>query len=279
MVKVREYIKLTRPINGLMTAISAVLGLWLVSGGVAAVDVFCLVLASFTAVSFGNVINDLHDITTDRISHPRRPLASGTIRPASALLFAIVLAALSMTAGFTLSTAHGIGSLVPLIVLTIYARYLKATPLIGNIIVSLMVGYAILFGALNSPLVYQLYAPAGCACVLNLAREIVKDLQDKEGDTAAGLRTSAAIPLPFLRIGIVVTTVVYGVLFLVPWMTGHFHLMYLMICLCVAAPLHGFWLYLYLGRSWESKISGISRLIKLEMLAGLAALALDRLVY
>jgi geranylgeranylglycerol-phosphate geranylgeranyltransferase len=267
---------MTRPVNGLMAGLSVMLGFWLAQAPRSLMALVLLVVAAFASVSFGNVVNDLHDIATDRISHPERPLATGAIRPAQAWLFALLLTALALLCGFAASVAHGVGTLIPIALLALYARFLKGTPLTGNILVSLLVGYALLFGALRAPLFAQLLAPAGCAFLLNFCREIVKDLQDEAGDRQAGIVTSAALSPALLRGLIAGLGVLYLVLLPVPYLSGAFHAVYLGIALALI-PLHVVWTARLFRPDWRDRLGRVSGLIKLEMLGGLIALAADRL--
>jgi len=67
-------IKIVRPGNALMTGAAVLLGSWLARSAAPLVSLFLLVAAAMSAVGFGNVINDIVDIETDRVSHPDRPL-------------------------------------------------------------------------------------------------------------------------------------------------------------------------------------------------------------
>ncbi|MDD5675563.1 MAG: hypothetical protein PHC61_15440, partial [Chitinivibrionales bacterium] len=63
-----------------------------------------------------------------------------------------------------------------------------------------------------------------------------------------------------------------------PYWLGHFHGVYLIVCLAAALPLHALWLRRFLRRASKPEYSLVSLLIKCEMSAGLIALALDMLL-
>jgi 4-hydroxybenzoate polyprenyltransferase len=86
-----------------------------------------------------------------------------------------------------------------LIVLTFYSLFLKGIPLIGNIVVASLVAYSILFGAINADGFKTLIIPALLAFLLNLSREIIKDIQDEKGDRATQVFTSAKLPSLLLK--------------------------------------------------------------------------------
>jgi geranylgeranylglycerol-phosphate geranylgeranyltransferase len=226
---------------------------------------------------FGNVVNDFADIKTDGISHPDRPLSRKEISPRQALIFAGMLALASLVCSFMVSAVHGIGVVVPLFMLGIYAAFLKGTPLAGNVLVSILVAYGIIFGGLTSDGSYRLYIPALLAFLLNLPREIVKDIQDMPGDTAAGITTSASLPAKVLRIIILSCSIVYAILVFMPFFLHQFGTLYAVLCLVAVIPLHVYWFVLFAKPDWQEKSRTISLLIKNEMLCGLCALALDQL--
>ncbi|HMD67658.1 MAG TPA: UbiA family prenyltransferase [Chitinivibrionales bacterium] len=269
------FVRILRPVNLLMLALGVALGFWLAfaPGGLTALGL--LALAAAAAAGFGNVVNDIADIATDRVSHPGRPLASGAMSKNAAIVYATVLAAASAAAAFAVSIPHGAGVVVPLCLLLAYALFFKATPLAGNVLVSLLVAYGIVFGGLLGPGLHRLIAPAVLAFLLNLPREIVKDIQDRQGDAAAGYVTSAALPRRVLTAVIAVCGLLYAVLVTVPFLSRDFGMLYAAICLATVVPLHVRWSLLFYKSDWEKSAARISSLIKYEMLCGLAALALD----
>jgi geranylgeranylglycerol-phosphate geranylgeranyltransferase len=261
-----------------MAAATVGLGFWIGRSAVTLSALAALCIAAAAATAFGNVVNDMRDVPTDRISHPLRPLPRGEIGMRAAGLFALALAFLSAGVAACVSTTHLVATLVPLALLLLYARFLKATPLAGNIVVSLLVAYPLLYGGLLAPAFHRLLVPALAAFLANTLREIVKDLQDEPGDRSAGMVTTAA--LPRRAIGGLVTFI--SILFLatlpLPVLLGQFGLPYALVCLGVIAPLHGFWLTTWFGRRRSSKLPLLSALLKGELALGLVAMAGDRLL-
>ncbi len=77
-------------------------------------------------------------------------------------------------------------------VLYLYAYKLKATPLIGNLAVGFMTGFGFVFGGftINNPDIVMTSIFLGFfAFVMTTAREIIKDIEDVEGDKKDGART------------------------------------------------------------------------------------------
>ncbi len=276
MRKLLPYFKILRPGNAFMTATAVALGFWLSGSLAPPLSIVSLVLAAICSVGFGNIINDILDIKSDRISHPNRPLPKNEISITTAILMVLFLGVFSIIIAFLVSTIHGIGTVAPIALLTVYAFFLKGTPLAGNFIVSLLVGYAIVFGGLTAPFCSRLIIPASLAFLLNSAREIVKDFQDEPGDQATGIATTAALPKALLKSIVLGVSITYMLLLFIPYFLGQFGFVYCIASAIIALPLHFYWSSLVLRQHWEKSLATISFFIKMEMLAGLLALTADQ---
>jgi geranylgeranylglycerol-phosphate geranylgeranyltransferase len=278
MKTVKVYLKLLRISNALIAAVTVALGFWLSESSYSSWKLALLMIATICATGFGNVINDIQDIDSDRISHPDRPLPLGDLSINNAKIFSVILILISLICGFMVSITHGLATLIPLILLILYALYLKGTPLAGNIIVALLVAYSILYGALNAPGFSSMIYPALFAFLLNISREIIKDIQDEAGDKASGVITSAILPHNLLRGMIYGFSILYLLLLILPYYNKSFGLHYLLICLAIIFPIHFYRSFLIMSKSWKSKLSTISMLFKIEMICGLAAISIDKII-
>ena len=189
------YIEILRPGNALMGAISIVL--------VALIDktftipVILAMIAVFFETAAGNVINDYFDYNIDLINKPERPIPSGRISLKNGRNYGYLLFLSGTICGFLISyiTNNWIPFAIVLladIVLYLYAYKLKSTPLIGNLTVGFMTGFGFVFGgfSINNPGIIMTSIYLGFfAFVMTTAREIVKDIEDMEGDKADGART------------------------------------------------------------------------------------------
>jgi geranylgeranylglycerol-phosphate geranylgeranyltransferase len=271
------YIRIARINNVLMTGCAVALGFWLSRSALPVTGLFLLIIAGCFAVSFGNIINDLHDVPSDRISHSKRPLPRNELSLREAGIFAFFCAFVAMESAFFVSMTCAAATLVPLILLFFYTRFLKKVPLAGNIVVSLLVGYSIIFGALGAPGLKILVIPGVLAFLLNLAREIIKDFQDEPGDRAAGIATTASLPVSMTRAVVYSAGGACFLLLFLPWQLRHFGNVYAGVCAAVVLPVQIIWFAVFSKKEWQRKLSLISLLLKIEMAAGLAALAADRL--
>ncbi len=140
--------------------------------------------------SAGNIINDYFDVEIDKINKPDRPIPSGRISRSDALmlsfaLFMIGLGLAKYVNVYCLALA-GLNS----VLLIIYGRYSKKMFIISNLIVSYLVASIFIFGALSvinmadfGSMGLRLVALlSSCAFLITLSREIVKDVEDIEGD-------------------------------------------------------------------------------------------------
>jgi geranylgeranylglycerol-phosphate geranylgeranyltransferase len=187
-------IRLIRPLNFVMFWIGVAVGAILVAG----LEVFQEELLGRTLLAMGsaaciggaaNAINDYFDIEIDRINRPDRPLPSGLISKHTALVLWGLLSVLGIGLSFLLSFNHVVLALGSVILLYIYSATLKRQGLIGNLVVSLIVGMALIYGgmAVGSPSAAGIGAVF--AFVTTLVREWIKDLADMTGDNQAGART------------------------------------------------------------------------------------------
>ena len=269
MKKIKALIDMIRPINAVMTAIGVVIGN-LFTGSLSTVSVVAQVVAAIAAVGFGNVINDINDIETDRVAHPKRALPSGIISVRGALNYACFLGIVALVAGRVASVAHLYGVFVPLFLLIVYAIKLKGTPILGNVVVSLLVAYPLLFGAIGVNL-SAVALPAILAFITNLIREIVKDIIDYPGDSRAGIVTTASLD----------SRVIYGFLnfliatsfiaLILPLTSNLFRLFYPIGTALVVIPLMRKGVRLYRDR----ELITFAQNLKMQLLAGLLLIGVE----
>ena len=152
---------------------------------------FWAALAAMALTAAGNAHNDWSDGDKDRINRPDRPLPSGTISRSSLMLLAGSLFAAGALALIPLSQAHAVLFGLNAASLVLYNMWGSRRPLVGNLLVALLVGSTLVFGGLESGINERVVVAAAFAAAATLAREMVKDVQDIEGDRAAGARTIA----------------------------------------------------------------------------------------
>ncbi len=277
VLNIVPYIKIIRCPNALMAGLTTFLGFWLSDSSLPLSSVFLLIIATICSTGFGNTINDIYDIDSDRINHPGRPLPQGIISVRSAWIYSLLLLICAMVCSFSVSSLHGFATVLPLLLLIIYALFLKATPIAGNLLVATLVAYTILYGALGAVGFPRLIFPASMAFLLNFSREIIKDLQDSKGDQDSGVITSAILSIRTLKTIIFICSMICLSLLFITISMKLFGNLYTIIGLSAILPLHVYRTVLIYRKGIEKRFAQISTLFKLEMLIGLVALATDKI--
>lgn len=276
------YLELARPLNGIIAFISAWLGGMFASQGkmenIIDIRLLLVSVAAFALLSAGNAVNDYCDYNIDRINRPKRPIPSGRIRRVNALLFAIALIVIGVWLGTLINRkATGFAILVS-VALVSYAFWLKRTPFVGNVVVSGLTGLTFIAGGIAIDSVQGTFVPAIFAFLFTTAREIVKDLEDTEGDLKNGVKTLAT-----LNSRIAVWTAISFMAFVIlfsptPYLFGWYSWHYLILVLIgVDLVLIGLAIRLCQDASRESCAS-IQQWMKWDIFVGLGAIYLGTLL-
>ncbi len=186
----RDYIALLRPFNAAI-AFVGILAAGFMAAGAFRVEL-PLILAAFAGTSIGmagNMHNDVCDIAIDRINKPRRVLAAGRINARSVTLLSAIFAALGGILSLFISPTATAIALVSIVLLYVYNTALKHIALVGNVVVGAVTGAAFLYGAEAMGNMAAGIVPGMFAFLVNVGREIIKDVEDMKGDATAGART------------------------------------------------------------------------------------------
>jgi geranylgeranylglycerol-phosphate geranylgeranyltransferase len=202
-----SWASLFRAGNSVSGVFGVLLGSILASRGIPSGDYAIITaLHSISVMTFmfsWNALNDYMDIEIDKTNRPDRPLPSGAIPLESARrgiqITGIISAISLMLAGYVYSTgSSGVWDWIPSLVIWSFALVLlfnyesssrfsykmKDKGLPGNIAISLSVGLVIIFGAasVSEPLDDRSWVAFLIGFLYNLSREIVKDIEDIDGD-------------------------------------------------------------------------------------------------
>ncbi len=258
------YIEIIRPGNAIMSAIVIIL--------VAIIDrsfnlpIFLAMLAVFFETAAGNVINDYFDYHIDLINKPERPIPSGRISLKNGKNYGYLLFILGTICGFLISylTNNWIPFLIVLladVVLYLYAYKLKSTPLIGNLAVGFMTGFGFVFGGFTlnheSIIITSIFL-GFFAFVMTTARELVKDIEDMEGDKLEGAKT-----LPILY-GEKITSILAFILIIIDCA-------YYLIVIAIAVLLFLYSAFLIIKNQDKTTAAKVSKYLKIGMLIAFVA--------
>lgn len=181
-----SYLAILRPLNCIMSAIAVFVGGLLVADFFTLITAPIIYVAMFTALVItgaGNVINDYYDVDSDKVNTRGRPIASGKMSRKNGLYYAVFLFLIGIVSTVLVNNIYLFTiAVINSALLILYSYNLQNKILLGNIVVSYLVGSTFLFGGaafgnLVLPLLLMLLA-----MLANISREIVKDLEDLEGD-------------------------------------------------------------------------------------------------
>ena len=236
-----------------------------------------LTFAILTVVGYNaaaNSLNDFIDLKIDQVNRPNRPLTTGLVKRNTALIFSVLLfVGGSVTALFLSKLAAMIAILIVLPLIISYNLKLKQLPLVGNIVIALILGLTFVFSGAVFGNIKPMIIPCFLAFGLTLVRELVKDIEDMEGDRLAGLTTFPIIA-GFNRAGKLTAlfAVMIGVGALIPYMMGIYSFWYLVfLVLGVETPLVT--LVVLLMKSPEKlNFSLASKVLKISTILGIVAI-------
>ena len=276
--KIFAYIKITRPLNVLITFLVVVVAILISQNE--RTDLCTILLASIAAslvAAAGNIVNDIYDIESDKISHPNRVLVLGKLNKTEVKLEYLILNFISAIISINLSQTLFAIVFISALLLFIYSAYLKKIPLIGNIVIALLTGLAFIYGGFTSGNPVAAIVPAVFAFLINLIREIVKDIQDIEGDTKAGVIT---FPIKFgfkkSKILILIITISLILYTLYPFITELYKIEYFVVVMVFVNPLLILSLKFLFDSKKENNLSVVSNMLKLNMVLGLIAIYLGK---
>ncbi len=255
---------------------------------------FILVLASVCVAGAGYIINDYFDVNIDLVNKSSKVIIDKFIKRR----WAIVLHAVLSFAGLVLSMYVGWrlqNILIPLFnflaifILLFYSSTFKKKLLIGNILISLLTAWVILVMTLAeyrfrlSPhdIVWQRllklsFIYAGFAFIISLVREVVKDMEDREGDVKYGCTTMPivwGIPVSKVFAGVwivVLTGLVMAMQIYVIQLGWWFSALYSIVTIVI--PLIWVLRKLYEANT-PKQFHQLSSVIKIIMLAGIISMA------
>ncbi len=255
-----------------------------------------LVMSTVLLTAAGYVINDYFDTKTDKLNRPDRVIVGRSISRRAAMTIHLFFNGVGVLLGFYLSWSIGmffLGFVFLLVsgLLWFYSTTYKRQFLIGNLLVAILTGLVPFMVALfELPMIIREYNSlileygfklnhilfwiggfSFFAFITTLIRELVKDMEDFEGDKAYGRRS-----LPVV-VGLNMTRVLVSVLvalciialFLVVilYLSDTITFVYMIVALLLP-------MLLFIYRLWKADSAtgyhSASRLIKIIMLAGLS---------
>ncbi|HVW59945.1 MAG TPA: geranylgeranylglycerol-phosphate geranylgeranyltransferase [Puia sp.] len=171
---------------------------------------YLLSLSSVLIAAAGYIINDYFDLNIDRVNKPDRLVVDKIIKRRWTILWHWILSGLGVLIGAYVSLKIrnpfvALGNFGCVVLLWFYSTTFKRRLLIGNVLISLMTAWVILvlyvaefkLAVFRDPVYHQMLSRlfkfaslyGGFAFIISLIREVVKDIEDMDGDARYGCRT------------------------------------------------------------------------------------------
>ena len=256
-------------------------------------DFIILVLSTVAIAAGGYVINDYFDIRTDLINRGDI-IVSKRISRRRAMMWHNILNIAGVLAGFYISYRVGylwLGIIFLLVsgLLYFYSSTYKRMLLVGNIIVAVLTAMVpMMVLAFEIPVIYSHYSPLTdnmpsllvlvywvggfsiFAFFTTLAREIIKDMEDFQGDSAYGSNSLPVVAgIGISRAVVVSLQLITLVLLIMVWaryLSDYYTLVYMIIVIIVPLLVST---YFVLTGSGPAGFNKSSIFMKIVMLAGI----------
>jgi 4-hydroxybenzoate polyprenyltransferase len=205
---------------------------------------FLLTLSTVFITAGGYVINDYFDTKTDLVNRPQTVVVGRQLSRRSAIIMHWVLNSLGLVLGAIVSISIGkplftLGFIIIPGILWFYSTTYKRQFLVGNLVVAFLVGLVpamplifelpplyenywsvvLLNPNIFNQLTYWIIGFSLFAFFINLFREIVKDIEDFEGDIEYG-RNTLPVVLGFKTSRVVAASILLGVVIVIAYLFG-----------------------------------------------------------
>lgn len=273
-----NFIKITRPLNCLITFFSVLIGGFIISDS--EINFNLLLFASISAsliAAAGNVINDIYDVETDKISHPNRPLPSNKLSIPQAKILYICLNLIALIILFSSSFSLAIVGITVITLLLLYASSLKKLFLLGNLIVAFLTGLTFVFAGIAVGNVSDSFIPAGFAFLINLIREIIKDTEDMDGDIKYEVNSIPIVLGINKTRWIVICLIVLLIVFTVyPFLMKIYNIEYFVFIMIIINPIMIIAGRRFFNSTSKNDLKTASSLLKFNMILGLVAIYIGK---
>ena len=203
------FLRLVR-VNNLFIIFLTMMGIWWSithnqEGFAAYIDYFLVILFTLLIAAAGNVINDYFDIKSDRLNKPEKMIVTKKIKKRWAIVIHWGLNAFALCLSIYLtwkfnSIFYILIHLFSTLILWCYSLFIKRWLFWSNFTIAFLIALTIFVSlkALNTYVhhfdkIIIYYFFAGFAFLINLAREILKDVEDMEGDKLRNVQSIALV--------------------------------------------------------------------------------------
>lgn len=235
-----------------------------------------LVLATVLIASAGYIVNDYFDMKIDVVNRPQEVLVGSYISRRWAMILHVILSLAGIMLAGWLSIKLGILFLLIVVLLYFYSSTLKRQPVVGNLAIALLLAATIWVVKVIDPELHTgwVFFFSWFAFITGWIREVVKDLEDLEGDRAYGCKTLPVVWGVLRTKQLVRWLVLVLMVSLVPSLIGFWDddkwlLVYFLVCIILPLIIFHF---MFLQAIEQAQFSRLSRFIKLVILLGILAM-------
>lgn len=259
-----------------------------------------LILSSVLIAAAGYIINDYFDLNIDRVNKPEKLVVEKIIKRRWAIMLHILLSVTGILIGLYIDIKErtlwvAAANLLCVLLLFGYSVSLKKKFLAGNVLISLLTAWVIIvvfmcyyfkgyyhqFGEyqpLNSYLnrvIKLAFVYAGFAFIISLIREVIKDMEDMEGDAKYGCKTMPIVwGIPSSKVFTAVWLIVLiGAVIILQFYAMHLRWWWSVAYSIVTIIVPLLWI---LQKLYQAKVSKdyhrLSTAVKLVMLAGILSM-------
>ena len=269
-----------------------------------------LVFSSVLIAAAGYIINDYFDLNIDRVNKPDKLVVEKIIKRRWAIMWHLILSfaglIISLWVCFKVGDLYAMAVAVInffcIIALWLYSTIYKRKLLIGNILISVLTAWTILILYLINMKSFYLYTIiteymhnyemastklfkyaivyAGFAFIISLVREVIKDMEDMEGDARYGCKTMPIVwGIPATKVFTAVWLIVLtGALIVIQFYAMHLGWWWSVAYCAVTIILPLLWILQKLYKAQVAKdYHVLSNAVKLVMLAGILSMIFFRI--
>ncbi len=267
-----------------------------------------LVISSVSIAAGGYVINDYFDLSIDMVNKPGRIVVEKVIPRRWAIILHWLFSTAGVVMGFYISFVTrnwliGFSNVVCVLLLWVYSTTFKKKLLSGNIMISLLTAWVVLVvfffvdyvsnyhlpgwdmpgmmtPHIHSRIMRLAFLYAGFAFVISLIREVIKDMEDIEGDARYGCKTMPVVwgmQVSKMFAGVwlmALTGALLGILVYAAYLGWWWSIVYCI--LLILLPLLWITRRLYLASS-ASEFGYLSGAVKFVMLTGILSMLFFKL--
>jgi len=274
-IEIKGYIHLIRPHNAAIGGLSVFIGAFLTGSLEPVYSLAAACVSGLLLTAAANTINDFYDVDSDRINKPQRPIPAGQVNKSSARKVAMILYISGIVSGALVNETALIIAVIASILTYVYSARLKSTSFWGNLLVALLTSMAFIYGGVAVGRVKESMIPALFSFFYHFGREVLKDIEDIEGDTKSGLKTfpvkygiEPSLKLAGFSFGLLI------ILTFLPFLYEIYNIIYFIVVLLGVDLVLVYTMISARRNSGSANLKRLNTLLKVDMLVGLFSMYL-----